>query len=85
MLISRDAAYAIRSQVVVAPVTTRRRGLAVEIPLDPGDGLPRACVVYLDTIATVPKSDLRDRICVLGRAKLAAVDAAIHVALGLND
>ena len=83
VLLSRDEAYAARSLVIVAPVTTRVRHIASEVPLGPGDGMPRECVANLDTITTVPKSCLRDRLVALNPGRLEEVEAAIHFALGL--
>lgn len=85
ILLSRDEAYTVRALVTVAPVTTRIRHIPAEVPLGPEDGLPRACVANLDTIITIAKASLRERVASLSQEKLRAVDAAIHFALGLED
>jgi len=84
ILLSRDEAYEVRRLVTVAPVTTRVRGIPVEVPLGPKDGVPRDCVANLDTVTTIPKDALRERLMVLSRPKMAAVDAALRFALGLQ-
>jgi len=84
VLLSRDEAYAIRELVTVAPVTTRKRNLPVEVPLGKKDGLPKACVVNLDTITTIPKKLLEDRITLLRAPQIKAVDDAIRFSLGLD-
>jgi mRNA interferase MazF len=84
ILLSRDEAYEVRQLVTVAPVTTRVRGIPVEIPLGPKDGMPRECVVNLDTVTTIPKDALKERLTVLSRAKMTAVEAALRFALGLQ-
>jgi mRNA interferase MazF len=84
ILLSRDEAYEVRRLVTVAPVTTRVRAIPVEVPLGPKDGLPRDCVANLDTVTTIPKDALRERLTVLTRSKMAAVDAALRFALGLH-
>ena len=84
VLLSRDLAYQIRRFVTVAPVTTRRRGIPSEVGLGPEDGLQRPSVVNLDTISTIPKASLRDRIAILSLEKLGEVETAIHIALGLE-
>ena len=84
ILLSRDEAYEIRKLVTVAPITTRVRGIPVEVPLGPKDGMPRECVVNLDTITTIPKDTLRERLAVLPRAKMTAVEAALRFALGFQ-
>lgn len=84
LLLSRDEAYLIRDLVLVSPITTRIRGIPAEVRLGPQDGLPRPCVANLDVIYTVPKFNLERWITSLSAAKLQAVDAAIHFALGLE-
>ncbi len=82
--VSRDEAYQVRRLVTVAPVTTRVRGIPVEVALGPKDGMPRECVVNLDTVTTIPKDALKERLTVLSRARMAAVDGALRFALGLQ-
>ena len=83
LLVSRDEAYAIRELVTVAPVTTRVRGIPVEVPLGKKEGLPKSCVANLDNLTTIPKKLLKSRVATLPAAKIAAVDEAIAFALGL--
>jgi mRNA interferase MazF len=85
VLLSRNEAYAIRALVIVAPVTTRIRHIPTEVPLGPEDGLPRPCVVNLDTIITIAKASLQTRTASLSPDKLRAVHAAIRFALGLEE
>lgn len=85
LLLSRDEAYAVRALVIVAPVTTRIRGIPSEVPLGPKDNLPRVCVVNLDVITTIAKAALHERLASLSAEKLKAVDAAMHFALGLRQ
>ena len=85
LLLSRDEAYTIRELVIVAPVTTRIRHIPSEVPLGPEDGLPKPCVVNLDTISTIAKATLRDKLTNLSPEKLKAVEVALHFALGLTS
>lgn len=85
LLLSRNEAYAIRELVTVAPVTTRMRHIPSEVPLGPEDGLPRPCVVNLDTTTTIVKRSLQERLVPLIPEKLKAVEAALHFALGLEE
>ncbi len=84
LLLSRDRAYAVRSLITVAPLTTRFRGIASETKLGRADGLPRTCVVNLDSIMTIPKDFLDERLASLGRDKIGEVDEAIRFALQLS-
>ena len=85
LLLSRDEAYAVRSLVIIAPVTTRIRSIAAEVPLTVEDGMSQACVVNLDVITTIPKDCLRSRLTILNSHKLKEIEAAIHFALGLDQ
>ncbi|MBI4187446.1 MAG: type II toxin-antitoxin system PemK/MazF family toxin [Chloroflexi bacterium] len=84
LLLSRDEAYAIRELITVAPVTTRVRHIPSEVPLNLEDGLPKSCVVNLDTITTIARVSLRDRLTTLSTEKLRAVEVALHFALGME-
>jgi mRNA interferase MazF len=84
LLLSRDEAYAVRELVTVAPVTTRARRIPTEVTLGRPEGLPKACVVNLDTITTIPRRALAERIGPLPADKLADVDRALMFALGLT-
>ena len=85
VLLSRDEAYAVRELVTIAPVTTRIRNIPVEVPLGKREGLPHECVANLDTITTIPKKSLVERINILSPEKLHALETAIKFALGLKD
>ena len=85
ILLTRDEAYAVRELVTIAPITTRKRNLPVEVPLNKKDGLPKAYVVNLDMIATIPKKILEDRIVLLRAPLMRAVDNALRFALSLDD
>ena len=83
-LLSRDEAYAIRSLVIVAPITTRIRHIPSEVLLGINDGMPRDCVANLDTMTPIPKDCLHNRLITLNTQKLKEIDAAIRFALGLE-
>lgn len=84
LLLSRDAAYRVRTSVTVGVVTRSIRGIPVEVPLGSEDGMPAQCVVNLDDILTIPKARLADRITTLSAEKMAAVARAIVFALDLG-
>jgi len=83
VLLSRDEAYSIRNAVTVAEVTSTKRGIPVEAALGPEDGLPKKCVVNLDTIVTIRKELLIERITILGDEKIEKINSAIKFALSL--
>ncbi len=83
VLLSRDEAYAIRNAITVAEVTTTMRGIPVEVGLGPEDGLPKRCVANLDTIVTIRKELLAERITILRNDKIEQINIAIKFALSL--
>lgn len=84
-LLSLDEADQYLNAVVVAPLTTRVRGIASEVPLDPdADGVTRPCAASLDNIQQIRKAWLERPIALLRPEKIEAVDRAIHFALGLT-
>jgi mRNA interferase MazF len=83
LLLSRNEAYAIRSALTVAEVTTTIRGIPVEVALDEKDGMPKKCAVNLDTIVTIRKESLKERITTLRGEKMVQVDSAIKFALAI--
>ena len=84
VLLSRDEAYKIRNAVTVAEVTQTIRNIPVEVPLDKKDGLVKKCVINLDTIITIRKSLLMERISLLKQEKISSVNKAINFALALE-
>lgn len=84
VLLSRDESYGARNAVTVAQVTTKVRNIPVEVPLDEKDGLPRRCVINLDTITTIRKAVLIERICSLKADKINLMNKAIRFALALK-
>lgn len=83
LLLSRDDAYAVRTAVTVAPLTSTIRGIPVEVTLGEADGLPRRCAVNLDSVLTIPIAYLEERITRLSPAKLDEAHRALFFALDL--
>ncbi|MEK7789056.1 MAG: type II toxin-antitoxin system PemK/MazF family toxin [Planctomycetota bacterium] len=84
VLLSRDEAYSIRNAVTVAEVTRTIRKIPVEVPLEPEDGLSQKCVANLDTIITIRKELLTERIALLRSDKIDQIEKAIRFALGME-
>ena len=83
VLLSRDEAYGVRNAVTAAEITTTVRNIPIEVALGKREGLPKPCVVNLDTIITIRKDLLKERISLLPGDKIEAINAAITFALGL--
>ena len=66
LIVSRDAANLVMQRVLVAPVTTRIRGIPSELALGEAEGLPRPSVAAFDNLQPFPKSMLIHRLGGLG-------------------
>ncbi len=85
LLLSRDEAYLVRELVTIAPVSSRIRNIPSEVSLSLEDGLPKSCVINLDTITTIAKSSLSERLAVLSTEKMQNVEKALHFSLGMEN
>jgi len=84
LLLSRDAAYARRTHITIAPITRKVRAIDSEVPLAPIDGVREECAVNLDSIQTIYKNLLTNRVTRLSDEKMAAVAQAVRYALDLK-
>lgn len=84
VLLSRDEAYSVRNAVTVAEITSTIRNIPVEVNLGTEDGLPKKCVINLDTIITIRKELLTEKITDLIPEKIDKVNKAIKFALDLK-
>lgn len=66
LVVSRDAANWVMQRVLVAPVTSRIRGIPSELPLGEAEGLPQQSVASFDSVRPFPKAMLVHRIGALG-------------------
>jgi mRNA interferase MazF len=83
LLLSRNEAYGVRKAVTVAEVTSTIRGIPVEVLLDQEDGMPKKCVVNLDTIVTIRKELLKERITTLREERMDQVNSSLKFALAI--
>ncbi|HEV7465726.1 MAG TPA: type II toxin-antitoxin system PemK/MazF family toxin [Candidatus Dormibacteraeota bacterium] len=83
LLLSWDAAHRFRDRITVAPITSTIRGLDAEVFLDHRDGMHTGCVANLDIISTILRQTLTERITRLSDSRMAEVERAIHIALGV--
>jgi mRNA interferase MazF len=79
---TRDEAIDRLNEVFVVLATTNVRGLPTEVPLGKEDGMPRACVLNADHVASLPKGYLGDLVATLGPERLAEVCGALDRATG---
>lgn len=62
LVVSRDAANEVMQRVLVAPITTRVRGVPSELPVGTDEGLPLASVASFDNVRPFPKAMLVRRL-----------------------
>lgn len=62
LVVSRDAANRVMRRVLVAPVTSRIRGIPSELPLGREEGLPLPSVASFDNLQPFPTAMLVHRI-----------------------
>ncbi len=85
LLIARDTAYTVLSSFAVAPLTTRIRRIATAVLLDPAfDPVSEPCIVSLDHIQVVEGAWLVEPIGQLSTERMAMVDLALHLSLGIE-
>lgn len=82
VVLSRDDAIQWLNAVVVAPVTSTRRGSPAEVPLGTVEGLKKDSAANLDAVQTVAKAQLRRYVGRVGPAKMAEVCRALAIATG---
>ena len=85
LVLSRDAVASRVRRVLVAPCTTRVRGLASEVALEPiHDPVPERCAVSLDSVDNVSVAFLVDRLGRVSDQRMREVCAALAVATGCS-
>lgn len=82
LILTRQPAIAVLNAFLAVPATRTIRGAPSEVLLDTDDGMPEACALAFDNIATMPKSFFVERICSLGVAKLDEVCRVLAIATG---
>jgi mRNA interferase MazF len=82
LILTRDAVLPRLTTFLIAPITTRIRGIATEVALGRAHGLSRPCVANFDNIRPISKDMLVQRVGRLGTAELRQACAASQFAVG---
>ena len=82
LVLTRDEAIDRLNEVFVVLATTNIRALPTQVALGMEDGMPRACVLNADHVASLPKGYLGALIATLGSERLAEVCRALDRATG---
>lgn len=84
LVLTRAEAIPVMRQAVVACLTTKIRGIPIEVRLDSEDGLPRECVINFDNLWTVPCAHLSEPITTLSGPRMHEVCRALAIATGCD-
>ena len=72
------------STVVCAPVYTSYDGLSTQVLVGTAEGLKHESSVHCDELISIPKAALTDFVGRLSEPKMAALDQALAVAVGIG-
>ena len=83
LILTREIVRPHLSTVTIAPITSRVRGLTVEVPVGQSNGLDQDSVINCDNIVTVPTSAVGRYIGFLWSEQEPGLSEAIHAAFDL--
>ena len=81
LVMTREAAIPVLSNVLAAPVTRTVRRLPTELFLGPDDGMPEECAASFDNLRVITKGHLVQRVCVLGAVRMREACRALRAAV----
>jgi|SRR5580765_519621 len=84
LVLTRAIALPHLAWVTVAPITSRIRGISVEVLVGPANGIDHQAAVNLDNVVTIPVADLGRQIGRLLPEQESALTEAIHAAFDLD-
>jgi len=73
------------STVICAPVFSLQHGLSTQVSVGVYEGLKHESAVSCDALMSVPKATLTEYVGMLGPSKLAELDRAVAIAVGLDE
>lgn len=84
VLLTREVVLPFRSRLTVAPITSTVRGLTVEVPVGPSNGIDHNSVVNCDDVTTVSASAVGTLLGYLRDDQEEALAEAIATAFDLD-
>ena len=81
LVLTRPRAIPVLHSVLVAPITTRMRGLAAEVPISVAEGMSVECVANFDNVKTIRKSAFTRQLGSLDAGRWPEVCAAMRAAI----
>ena len=85
LILTREIVRPHLSRVTVAPITSRVRGLTVEVPVGQSNGLDQDSVINCDNIVTIPTSAVGRQIGFLWSEQEPQLSEAVRAACDLWD
>jgi mRNA interferase MazF len=85
LILTREIVRPYLSRVTVAPITSRVRGLTVEVLVGPSNGLDQESVINCHNIVTVPTSAVGRQIGFLWSEQEPRLSEAIRTAFDVYD
>jgi mRNA interferase MazF len=85
LILTREIVRPHLSRVTVAPITSRVRGLTVEVPVGQSNGLDQDSVINCDNIVTIPTSAVGRRVGFLWSEQEPKLSEAVRAAFDLWD
>ena len=85
MILTREIVRPYLSRATVAPITSRVRGLTVEVLVGPSNGLDQESVINCDNIVTVPTSAVGRQIGFLWSEQEPRLSEAIRIVFDVYD
>ncbi len=77
LILTRDSAIGVLSEILVAPLTKAIRPIPTHVPLDESDSMAEPCAVTLDNLVMMPTGYLNELIATLNRQRMAEVCSAL--------
>jgi mRNA interferase MazF len=85
LILTREIVRPHLSRVAVAPITSRVRGLTVEVPVGQSNGLDQDSVINCDNIVTIPTSAVGRQVGFLWSEQEPKLSEAVRAAFDLWD
>jgi mRNA interferase MazF len=85
LILSRQEVIPLLHTVMVAPITSTRRGAPSEVPIGVNEGLKHDSAINLDHVQTIERSRLVSLVGLLTAAQMRHVCRALAVATGCAD
>lgn len=85
VVLTRPEVIPLLHTVMVAPITSARRGAPSEVPLGPAEGLKQDCAANLDHVQTVERSRLISFVGTLDDEQMRSVCRALAIATGCAE